>query len=667
MAPRPNVAHQAVPACMDLQACPIRPTKLFIGGLSRHTTTKVLREHFSRGGSVRVLDCVAMRQADGRPRGFGYVTLDSPGEAERILREPQVIDNRVVDVKPAVPDLVTGAGLTTPPAARREIQAASAAGPGAGLPLQHRSVFGWPEAAPDMFYNNTCPSSPELTDELPMDPTWGWNESMNALPMRTIHEPLDCLDLLRGRQPKAPTDSEVYLDCLDLLTQPGHQAGPGASASLSAAAPEFVPMLKQVPTPQGQLAKPAKVPFGERTNIAEEESREEIVKSLKAWDASNLYGAAEPLQLPEHFSERGSSTDDEDRAANSSTLPSELHSAASTPVMTAELPKDDGDASRAICVDVQKDDLHSEASSPVLTAEIPKEDVEASPAARATDKKDDLSDLPSVGSAFHATGDCRRCNFYPKGRCQNGKDCTFCHFPHEKQKLSRQEKRDRRAAAQLAQAENSSTGSAGDDPQEINSALFSRRASSGSDAVPLLPARHRGAFPILSSMSALDPGMYSEPLFLQPPLELPARCLSVPPGLVPPATRAAPGLEASALLIPTPLRVPSVPTPCRAGHHVLKPVAPGPPLPPPEAPTLGAAAVPCVPPGAPAVPPSAPRSVGTQTEPSPCPVCSYDPSQLGGASRQAQKWRREELLQFRASIAGAPRGVAPLRTLRVGC
>merc|ERR1719375_871444 len=251
---------------------------------------------------------------------------------------------------------------------------------------------------------------------------------MNALPMRTIHEPLDCLDLLRGRQPKAPTDSEVYLDCLDLLTQPGHQAGPGASASLSAAAPEFVPMLKQVPTPQGQLAKPAKVPFGERTNIAEEESREEIVKSLKAWDASNLYGAAEPLQLPEHFSERGSSTDDEDRAANSSTLPSELH---------------------------------SEASSPVLTAEIPKEDVEASPAARATDKKDDLSDLPSVGSAFHATGDCRRCNFYPKGRCQNGKDCTFCHFPHEKQKLSRQEKRERRAAAQLAQAENSSTGSAG--------------------------------------------------------------------------------------------------------------------------------------------------------------------------------------------------------------
>jgi translation initiation factor 4G len=39
-------------------------------------------------------------------------------------------------------------------------------------------------------------------------------------------------------------------------------------------------------------------------------------------------------------------------------------------------------------------------------------------------------ELPSVGSAGHADGSCKRCAFFPKGRCQNGKDCTHCHFDH---------------------------------------------------------------------------------------------------------------------------------------------------------------------------------------------------------------------------------------------
>merc|ERR1719453_1699530 len=54
--------------------------------------------------------------------------------------------------------------------------------------------------------------------------------------------------------------------------------------------------------------------------------------------------------------------------------------------------------------------------------------------------------LPSIGSLKHSIGECKRCNFYPKGRCQNGYDCQFCHLPHEKRKPSRQEKRERRAA-----------------------------------------------------------------------------------------------------------------------------------------------------------------------------------------------------------------------------
>lgn len=48
--------------------------------------------------------------------------------------------------------------------------------------------------------------------------------------------------------------------------------------------------------------------------------------------------------------------------------------------------------------------------------------------------------LPSLGSANHATGECRQCNFFAKGRCRNGHDCTFCHFPHQRKKQSCQEK-----------------------------------------------------------------------------------------------------------------------------------------------------------------------------------------------------------------------------------
>lgn len=80
----------------------VQPAKFFVGGISRRTTTKQLRNHFAQFGTV--LDVVAMRQPDGRPRGFGYVTLDSADAAAKILQDPQTIDGRVVDVKIAVPE-----------------------------------------------------------------------------------------------------------------------------------------------------------------------------------------------------------------------------------------------------------------------------------------------------------------------------------------------------------------------------------------------------------------------------------------------------------------------------------------------------------------------------------------------------------------------------------
>eukprot|EP00444_Apocalathium_aciculiferum_P006706 CAMPEP_0183395486 /NCGR_PEP_ID=MMETSP0370-20130417/9348_1 /TAXON_ID=268820 /ORGANISM="Peridinium aciculiferum, Strain PAER-2" /LENGTH=521 /DNA_ID=CAMNT_0025576109 /DNA_START=127 /DNA_END=1694 /DNA_ORIENTATION=+ len=57
-----------------------------------------------------------------------------------------------------------------------------------------------------------------------------------------------------------------------------------------------------------------------------------------------------------------------------------------------------------------------------------------------------LDDLPSMGSEKHAEGLCKRCCFFPKGRCLNAKDCEFCHLPHEKRK--RKKKKKKKGAAQ---------------------------------------------------------------------------------------------------------------------------------------------------------------------------------------------------------------------------
>mmetsp|Transcript_2880 Transcript_2880/g.6526 ORF Transcript_2880/g.6526 Transcript_2880/m.6526 type:complete len:267 (+) Transcript_2880:52-852(+) len=52
----------------------------------------------------------------------------------------------------------------------------------------------------------------------------------------------------------------------------------------------------------------------------------------------------------------------------------------------------------------------------------------------------DPQQLPSVGSAGHFEGTCKRCCFYPKGRCENGKECGFCHFEHDKVRRCRAKK-----------------------------------------------------------------------------------------------------------------------------------------------------------------------------------------------------------------------------------
>src|SRR5215510_10065195 len=59
-------------------------TKLFVGGLSFNTTENDLQDAFAAHGTVTEANLM-MDRATGRPRGFGFVTMSSPEEAQRAI------------------------------------------------------------------------------------------------------------------------------------------------------------------------------------------------------------------------------------------------------------------------------------------------------------------------------------------------------------------------------------------------------------------------------------------------------------------------------------------------------------------------------------------------------------------------------------------------------
>ncbi|CAE7338241.1 unnamed protein product [Symbiodinium natans] len=52
---------------------------------------------------------------------------------------------------------------------------------------------------------------------------------------------------------------------------------------------------------------------------------------------------------------------------------------------------------------------------------------------------------PSLGSAFHDNGSCKRCCFFPRNRCLNGYECEFCHYEHEKRKRKNKKNKKKKA------------------------------------------------------------------------------------------------------------------------------------------------------------------------------------------------------------------------------
>jgi len=59
-------------------------SKLFVGNLSFNTTENDLQDAFAAHGTV-VETNLMMDRATGRPRGFGFVTMGSPEEAQKAI------------------------------------------------------------------------------------------------------------------------------------------------------------------------------------------------------------------------------------------------------------------------------------------------------------------------------------------------------------------------------------------------------------------------------------------------------------------------------------------------------------------------------------------------------------------------------------------------------
>jgi len=330
-----------------------------------------------------------MRQPDGRPRGFGYVTLDSPDAARRCVQEPQVIDNRVIDVKAAVPE-------------------------GSGTPKSMGSDY--------MEAGNS------------LQPWWTSSIFRGGVTM-------DCVDLLSRHSSctatpsDTPRHSELAGAYPHFVADHLGQSALDPCQVLSAHAPEFVPVPGAVPTPAAERRPSGRAPLGEITNVAQAD-----VSAKK--DATRDYMPSADLLKP--WTWPSSKTSPLGGAAQDMGIENAMSDAESRASMI-----------NFNLADSQEDDectMETEQSLQTIESlqleSIPPSNASSLPPTPSSGGRV-YDGLPSRGSALHAEGACKRCNFFAKGRCQNGEECTFCHFPHDKRKATRQEKRERRSSRLL--------------------------------------------------------------------------------------------------------------------------------------------------------------------------------------------------------------------------
>ena len=78
--------------------------KLFVGNLSFNTTENDLQDAFAAHGTVMEANLM-MDRMTGRPRGFGFITMSTPEEAQKAIEEMngKSVDGRDLTVNVAKP------------------------------------------------------------------------------------------------------------------------------------------------------------------------------------------------------------------------------------------------------------------------------------------------------------------------------------------------------------------------------------------------------------------------------------------------------------------------------------------------------------------------------------------------------------------------------------
>jgi RNA recognition motif-containing protein len=78
--------------------------KLYVGGIAFSTTSEGLRQHFAQSGTV-VSASIVTDQFSGQSRGFGFVEMSTPDEAQQAVSQlnERPLDGRSLKVEVAKP------------------------------------------------------------------------------------------------------------------------------------------------------------------------------------------------------------------------------------------------------------------------------------------------------------------------------------------------------------------------------------------------------------------------------------------------------------------------------------------------------------------------------------------------------------------------------------
>ena len=93
---------------------------VYVGNLLHETTPETLRSTFEQSGRTVASVALVKSPRTGKPRGFGFIEMESEEQAEAVIRELDgtVVDGRPIKVKEGKPRPEFRL-LAEPPSARR--------------------------------------------------------------------------------------------------------------------------------------------------------------------------------------------------------------------------------------------------------------------------------------------------------------------------------------------------------------------------------------------------------------------------------------------------------------------------------------------------------------------------------------------------------------------